>query len=1714
MKKRNKLSLLGLIIILVLGPLAYFRFIKPKLTKAAWFDDKFYYRKAVNITNSSGSALTDFQVSINIGTSALIAAGKMQSGCNDVRITDVNGKLLPHWVETAVNTCNNSSNSTYIWTKVPSIPTAGATIYFYYGNSSATNSENGSQVFYFFDGFDGTSLDSKWTTITNDSISVSGSYLEIDRTSSSTSVAASYTPLAESVIEFRGIQIMEATSFRNRLYFGTLSGTTFTASQPASVDYGLFYDAINAPCEVYHNGWQNVMLDTTSLFSIKHILHGSVVDSYYRNQSTAAAIYSVTDLTPSIANSSVNGVEFAVTEQNTSHFKIDTVFVRKYASSDPTTSLASEEVGTGPIAYWKFDEGYGTTTSDSSSSRNNGTITGAVWKSEDLCVSGKCLYFDGSADNVSISSSIVLAPNPGFTFSHWLRTASTGGQVYTLGNTGGGSGYRFGIDSGVVAFLIGSVSGGYSEKTCGTTTVNDNKWHLITGVFGSTSLTCYIDGRLEATVAYDLGEDYTGMSTSAPGIGAPPCCTDFQGFLDDVKIYPYQRTAAQVKSDYNAGKRGMGTNKGSSVNLGGNAQQSEAFSEGLVGYWKMEENTGTTTADASGNGNTGTLGTGNSAPGWSPGMYGVGLSFDGSNDYVSITGFGNLAPIDDITISLWIKTSTKQQSAFMFNPDSGSNRINFHPCYINGITYWDFGDIATGGRLSYSNPSHCSSPSWQYYTLVSSHTDNYMAIYRNGIREAYGNSHSHFSRTNTDLWIGGIKDYSLNGFIDEVRIYNRALSPVEVQQLYNWAPGPVGYWKMEEGSGASANDSSTNGNTGTLGTGNSAPTWTTGKYGKGLSFDGGNDVVSVADATAIEPTSGITAEAWVKFNGWYAGACLGNALFSKGHDGLNGHYQILIADTGGCGAATGNKYAGFSIRFSDGTGEGVGSTASSNFLSTGVWYHFSGTYDGITMKLYKNGVLIDSKNVSKTMTTNNDLLYFGKMNNSGYPYSLNGTIDEVKIYNYARSVKQIIEDMNAGHPAPGSPVGSQVGYWKFDEGYGTTAYDSSPQKNNGIFSAAPPVWSNNGMFGIGLSFDGSSNMSISAGTAPSLNSTGDVTLSVWIYPTSVGGGSPRTFLWKGKWNVSGGWYLEIGSGTGKVTLTTNDGTLHNLVADEVIPSNQWTYVAAVHSGTTWNMFINGRKQSSSITASITDHSANNFCIGSYECSASRFSGLIDEVKYYNSALTDEEIKVDYNHGSAIVLGSTSVNTGNTASINAESQAYCVPGDTAVCSPPVAEWKMEEGSGTSANDSSTYGNTGTLGAGNSAPTWTTGKYGKGLSFDGSRSFININSSSSLNPGNDITLSTWVYWNGGTGDRNIVTKENAYEFRVNGGYINYAINPWAWRGGTDAPISPNKWQYVVITNDSDGLQKIYIDGVEKHSESSGGAITSNSDVVTIGARNAGAGSFFGGLIDEVKIYNYARTPAQIAWDYNRGGPAGHWKFNECQGTTVNDSSGNNNTGTITIGIGASGSQNTAGTCNSGVGSSAAWGNGSLGKFNSSLNLDGTDDYVTLSNNSPLDVLGSAANPVTVSAWVKPNNSSGYVTFFTKGRYLALYNGTTPVAFLYDPSELYPPAANPNYWFWGSASATIGSWNNIVFTFDGTVVSWYVNGKLNTSASLPGIQVGWSGTAYLGKTYTGDPAEYTNGQIDEVQVYNYALTATQVKILYNEGGAVRFGPITGTP
>jgi len=143
----QNLKLINLLTILsLLSVAAGVTFLLKKPTKdiaAAWYNDNWLYRKAIEVTNS-GSDLTDFQVAITLDTASLISAGKMQSDCDDIRITDINGKLLPYWIEENNPGCNASN--TKIWVKVPSIPTSGATAYVYYGNPSVENVENGAMM--------------------------------------------------------------------------------------------------------------------------------------------------------------------------------------------------------------------------------------------------------------------------------------------------------------------------------------------------------------------------------------------------------------------------------------------------------------------------------------------------------------------------------------------------------------------------------------------------------------------------------------------------------------------------------------------------------------------------------------------------------------------------------------------------------------------------------------------------------------------------------------------------------------------------------------------------------------------------------------------------------------------------------------------------------------------------------------------------------------------------------------------------------------------------------------------------------------------------------------------------------------------------------------------------------------------------------------------------------------------------------------------------------------------------------------------------------------------------------------------------------------------------------------------------------------------------------------------------------------------------------
>jgi hypothetical protein len=134
-------------------------------------------------------------------------------------------------------------------------------------------------------------------------------------------------------------------------------------------------------------------------------------------------------------------------------------------------------------------------------------------------------------------------------------------------------------------------------------------------------------------------------------------------------------------------------------------------------------------------------------------------------------------------------------------------------------------------------------------------------------------------------------------------------------------------------------------------------------------------------------------------------------------------------------------------------------------------------------------------------------------------------------------------------------------------------------------------------------------------------------------------------------------------------------------------------------------------------------------------------------------------------------------------------------------------------------------------------------------------------------NPWTVSAWISWDGSTGENIIYNKESLYEARVNGGYVQYAWQPhWAWDGGSTFPVTADTWAYVTTVYDG-SEQILYKDGVQVYARSQTGAIGTNGSKLLIGARgSATPRNFFGGMIDEVKIYNRALSENEITADMN--------------------------------------------------------------------------------------------------------------------------------------------------------------------------------------------------------------------------------------------------------
>jgi len=208
---------------------------------------------------------------------------------------------------------------------------------------------------------------------------------------------------------------------------------------------------------------------------------------------------------------------------------------------------------------------------------------------------------------------------------------------------------------------------------------------------------------------------------------------------------------------------------------------SDSLLNGLVGWWKFDEGSGTVAYDSSGNGNDGTLTNG---PTWATGKIGGALSFDGVDDYVGVATIQNVNG-GGVTFSAWIKP-THFDSINYPHIISGAG-VSFHgagPAYISsnnkGRVGFYLGGSSAGNVFTRVVPLLV----WSHITAISNGT-NYQ-IFWNGALEQQS-SQTTGQVGDSAIMIGnktGGSDRTWLGLIDDVRIYNRALSTAEVQGLH------------------------------------------------------------------------------------------------------------------------------------------------------------------------------------------------------------------------------------------------------------------------------------------------------------------------------------------------------------------------------------------------------------------------------------------------------------------------------------------------------------------------------------------------------------------------------------------------------------------------------------------------------------------------------------------------------------------------------------------------------------------------------------------------------------------------------------------------------------------------------------------------------------------------------------------------------------------
>ena len=635
------------------------------------------------------------------------------------------------------------------------------------------------------------------------------------------------------------------------------------------------------------------------------------------------------------------------------------------------------------IGWWPLNMRQGSIASDISLDNNTGTLSNAAWSSP-AYVAG----FEGSG-GVDIGNTMAFGTNT-VTLSLWTYPTeypSHAEPLLTYGNGDGGylllrndMNASFGLDIQNTWYVVNTIA-----------PLAMRSWNLVTGVYNSTDMNIYVDGILENETA--MGGPIAPQPSGDAWIGSNITSQYFYGKIAGVETYTSALETPDVANVY---ARGIASPPPAGF--------------GLTGWWPLDYDA----YDSSAYGNNGTL-YGNTfysgiGQGSDPNSTSILISaFNGLNSYVNITNSASLQILTDelgLSMGAWIALNTLPQASESIISTYPTGTTCGYRLNISSDTIEASDTCGTGYTVHYAfRPGIL----YNIFATVSPVWGNLIeTFYVNGVEVGEGSMWSWSTSTDwywSNLYIGssGTSHY-FKGSAGDVQIYNTALGSADIKALYDEGAAGVpfrsrnlaAWWPLD----GNASDLSSGMNNGYAVNVISTPylatpfllTSSIGNYGVSFNGDGNIFIANTEPFTTNTATVSL----------WIYPASAPDSTESLLEYGSSGGAGLSLSNT---------MNAIFTIHIEGGM---TYTASTAEPLQTGSWYMVTGTYNGIGLNIYVNGVLEGTAGgVSGSIETPSGGAWIGSGGASQYFY---GNIADVQLYDNALSGSEVQGLYSSGMP--------------------------------------------------------------------------------------------------------------------------------------------------------------------------------------------------------------------------------------------------------------------------------------------------------------------------------------------------------------------------------------------------------------------------------------------------------------------------------------------------------------------------------------------------------------------------------------------------------------------------------------------------------------------------------------------------------------------------